>query len=300
MFWNRAQHVLRRIGSGLRRRPALYLISISTLAAAFLSFAATVTAASNLDNLLSRWIGSAEITVYLSGQANEASVSKLAAAVRGIDGVAAVETRSSAAARDELAVGLGEQGDMARTLPESAFPASLDISLSPAAARDQGLRHDLAERLRRLDMVSSVELYDDWFERLSAITLIGRLAAWGLGLVALAVAILVVAAVIRSGVVTRAKEIEVLRLVGATEGYVRLPFLIEGTLQGLASMAVALGLLHLLTGYVEGVAGDVLPLLGSGSLMRLSATACLGLLIGACVAGLVGARVSVQSLRSTE
>jgi cell division transport system permease protein len=272
-------------------------VSVFTLAAAFLSFAATVAAAANLDHLLSRWLGSAEITVYLSNDVGQERMGLLASAVSDISGVAAVQTRTGQQAREELAMGLGDQGDMARTLPETAFPASLDISLTQGAARDQKLRHELAQRLRRLDMVSSVETYDDWFERLSALTLVGRMAAWGLGLVALAVAILVVAAVIRAGVVSRAKEIEVLRLVGATERYVRMPFLLEGTLQGLIAMTLALLLLQGLTGYVERLTGEVLPLLGSGSLVRLSAIACLTLLLGSCAAGFIGALVSVGALR---
>lgn len=298
MPWNSIKYIFRRAGMGFLRRPALYIVSVLTLASAFLSFSATVTAAANLDYLLGKWLGAAEITVYLSNEAGQEKLTRLASAVSEITGVAGVEARTNREAREYLAKGLGDQGDMARTLPAQAFPASLDISLSEDAARDQELRHELAERLSRLEMVSSVETYDAWFERLSALTLVGRLAAWGLGLVALAVAILVVAAVVRAGVASRAREIEVLRLVGATERYVRAPFLLEGMLQAVAAMGLALVALEILTGYVENLAGEVLPLLlGDGVLVHLPAFACLVLLLASAVAGFVGARLSVGALR---
>jgi cell division transport system permease protein len=271
-------------------------LSVLTLTAAFLSFAATLTAAKNVDSVVSRWIGSAELTVYLRQSVGARELERLAEAVTAIDGVGRVEAVDQRSARERFAAGLGAYEDLARGLPETAFPASLEVHLAPGLARDQQARHELAGRLGQVEMVEEVAVYDDWFERLSALSLIGRLAAWGLGLLAALVAMLVVAAAIRAGVGARRQEIEVLRFVGATDRYLRLPFLIEGLLEAAVAMGLALLVLQIVVGRVEQLTGDVLPLLGAGGIVRLGGMTLVALLLGGALAGLVGARLSLRRL----
>jgi cell division transport system permease protein len=272
-----AWHLLLRSLGGFRRRPLIYALSVLTLAAAFLSFVATFTAAQNLDALLERWMGDAELTVYL----------------------ARVETMTPEQARERFAADLGISDNLALDLPAGAFPSTLEVHLSPGPAGDAGQRRALAARLERVERVGDVEIYDDWFERLSALGLIGHASAWGLGLLALVVAVLVVAATVRSGVVARRREIEVLRFVGATDGYVRAPFLIEGVLEVALALGLALAVLHVLLGRIEAVAGSLLPLVGGGALVRPGATALLALCLGGVAAGLVGARLTLRRLEES-
>lgn len=292
----RIANIFRRTVDGIRRRPWLHLVSVLTLAAAFTSFAATLTAALNLDQLVARWVGSAELTVYLRDDSTEADLEHLAAAVASTDGVARVEPVSQSAARERFASGLGEYEDLARGLPEGAFPSSLEVHLGPRLSRDQQQRNALAARLAQVEMIKEVEVYDEWFERLSAVSLVGRLGAWGLGLVSLVVAMLVVAAAVRAGVGARRREIEVLRIVGATDRYVRVPFLLEGALEAALAMGIALGALSFAVGWFEGLAGEVLPLLGAGGMIRLGGATLAALVLGSAAAGAVGARLSLRRL----
>ncbi len=294
-----AWHLLLRSLGGFRRRPLIYALSVLTLAAAFLSFVATFTAAQNLDALLERWMGDAELTVYLEDGASPGDVERLAAAVAAVDGVARVETMTPEQARERFAADLGISDNLALDLPAGAFPSTLEVHLSPGPAGDAGQRRALAARLERVERVGDVEIYDDWFERLSALGLIGHASAWGLGLLALVVAVLVVAATVRSGVVARRREIEVLRFVGATDGYVRAPFLIEGVLEVALALGLALAVLHVLLGRIEAVAGSLLPLVGGGALVRPGATALLALCLGGVAAGLVGARLTLRRLEES-
>jgi cell division transport system permease protein len=189
---------------------------------------------------------------------------------------------------------LGALGDMARTLPISAFPYSIDVHLKDPASHNFETRRVLATRIEKVGMVKEVELYDDWFSRLSALTLVGRISAWGLGLIALVVAILVVTAMTRAGINTRSREIEVLGLVGATDLHVRLPFLLEGVLEAVLAMSIALVSLHFLTNFAENIAGELISLVGTASLVRLPLTTIVLLLAGSALTGLIGARISLR------
>lgn len=289
-------HILLRAASGVRRRPWLHVFSIFTLSAAFLSFAATLTVAVNLNELIGGWVGNSEMTVYLKDGTTNAEMKKLTNAILAIDGVEKVHGTTKEAARINFAKDLGAYGDIGSSLPQSAFPASLDIYLSDALTQSKEGRSQLAARLTKVNMIEEVEMYDDWFNRLSAMSTMGRTAAWGLGLLAAVVAILVVAATVRTGVSARRKEISVMRFVGATQRYVRLPFLIEGAAEATAAMLLALLSLHYLMEHVEGVLGSIMPLLGGGSIIRLESSILTYMVIGGLLAGLIGARISLRKL----
>lgn len=293
---HRALHVLRRAFSGVRRRPWMHALSVLTLTASFLSFAATLTAASNVDVLLARWLGGAELTLYVREGVPEEEIARLAAAIGGVEGVRGVAVVPPDRARDAFAASLGSLGDMAASLPATAFPTSIDVALQGALARDAGARRALAERLRRIRAIEEVELYDEWFGRLAAVSLVGRLAALGLGALALVVAVLVVAAAVRASVGARRREIEVMRFIGATDGYVRLPFLIEGAVESALAMGLALAVLGAAMGRIEGAFGEALPLVGLPGLARLSGAAVIALLVGGCAAGAAGAALSLRRI----
>jgi cell division transport system permease protein len=297
MLFHRLLHLLRRTAGGVRRRPWLHLLSVLTLTAAFLAFGATLTVARNLDAFLARWIGSAELTVYLEAGADDATLERLAAAFTELDGVTRVEAVQPMLARERFAAGLGDEyGELALTLPEHSFPSSIDVHLDQRTSRDQGARQALAARIGQVDVVEQVEVYDEWFERLGALSLVGRLVVWGLGLLTLVVALLVVAAMVRTGVHARRREIEVLRAVGATDRYVRLPFMLEGAVETVVAMVLALGALGFLMSRADRLLGDVLPLLGGGDLVRLTTFAAGALLLGGVLTGLLGARLSLRRL----
>jgi cell division transport system permease protein len=293
---HRALHIVRRAFSGVRRRPWMHALSVITLTASFLSFAATLTAATNIDVLIGRWLGGAELTLYVRGGVSAEEVARLGAAIGEVDGVRAVEVVGPESARGRFAADLGALGDMAAALPATAFPTSIDVSLEGGLARDPGARRALAGRLGKIQAIEEVELYDDWFDRLAAVSLVSRLAAFALGALALVVAVLVVAAAVRTSVGARRREIEVMRFIGATDGYVRIPFLIEGAVESALAMGLALAILSASMGRLESAFGDVLPLIGIGSLARLSGAAVIALLVCGCAAGAVGAALSLRRI----
>lgn len=293
---HRVLHVVRRTFSGMRRRPWMHALSVVTLAASFLSFAATLTAARNVDALLARWLGGAELTLYVRDGVPAEEVARLAAAITEIDGVRAADVIAPQEARDRFAADLGALGDIAVALPSTAFPTAIDVSLGGALAHSPPGRRALAARLGAVRGVEEVELYDDWFDRLAAASLVARLAAFGLGALALVVAVLVVAAAVRTSVSARRREIEVLRFIGATDGYVRLPFLIEGAIEAALAMGLALALLAALMAQLDGALADVLPLVGVGGLTRLGGAATIALLIGGLAAGTFGAALTLRRI----
>ena len=290
---NKLFYSLRRALDGIRRRPALYAVSFVTLAATFLSFACTLTAAMNLDHLIKQWVGAAELTVYLKDGATNRELEKLAEALAAIPDVADVTKLCPEDAKESFAAQMTGYEEMVRALPNTTFPASVDVHLKGDAAGNMAGRRALAKRIEAVTMVEKVDLYDTWYSKLMAVSTISQVAAAALGILSLVVSILVVSSTIRASVAARQREIEVMELVGATNRYIRFPFQLEGAIQTTAAMGIALVILHFATDYMQSALRDAMPLIGLNDMIRLGGTSLL-LIGGSALAGITGSRISLR------
>ncbi len=110
------------------------------------------------------------------------------------------------------------------------LPASIDVRLKPGY-RDPRDRGGVAERIKTYSFVDDVRFGEEWVQKLYRIRNIAGAAGLALGLTFAGVAVIIIGSTIRMAVLARAREISIMRLVGATDGFVRLPFLIEGFAQ---------------------------------------------------------------------
>jgi cell division transport system permease protein len=97
----------------------------------------------------------------------------------------------------------------------------------------------ISRRLQTYPVVEEVRYGREWVEKLYRIRNIAGIAGSVLGSVFALVAVIIIGSTIRMAILARTKEIEIMRLVGATNTFVRLPYLIDGTLKGLAGGAIA-------------------------------------------------------------
>ncbi|MGB3290293.1 MAG: ABC transporter permease [Burkholderiaceae bacterium] len=185
---------------------------------------------------------SPELTLFLAPSATADQARKLAAELQDkhaseIDS-AKVVTREQAL---ETLKANPSWSEALSVLPGNPLPHAIVVTLreSPELAQHA---NELAEQWRALDQIDSVQLDDDWVRRLEAILVFVRI---GLGILAACVALVVLATVfntVRMQALTQREEIAVARLVGATESFVRRPFLYQGAITGMVASAIALGL----------------------------------------------------------
>lgn len=126
-----------------------------------------------------------------------------------------------------------------RDLAVNPLPASFEIRLKPAA-RDAESALRVAERLRGFPFIEDVRYGRDWVERLDKLRNMAAAVGLIIGLAFAAVAIVIIGVTIRITVLQRAKEISIMRLVGATNRYIRGPFLLEGIIKGVLGGILAL------------------------------------------------------------
>lgn len=280
-----------RARRGLREDARLYLVAVSSLTVAFLCLATALLGVANLTEMADRWGRSRRMTVYLVDGARSADVEQLRAVLDNLPEVRSVEHVTAAAARaafvdqTDLASELGE-------LPPDVFPASLEVSLGGDVTVQR--LADMATRIDRFGAVDEVETYGGWFGRLESLLATGRATALALCLLVVICVIAVVGNTIRLAVAGRRQEIEVMKLCGATDGFVRGPFVVEGAAQGF--VAALLALVLLLAGYLllrSQVDSSVAALTGMQTVF-LHPGIMAALILGG---GLMGALGSSLSLR---
>jgi cell division transport system permease protein len=234
-----AWRLSRRAAVNLWRAPLPSLVSVLTIALSLFIGASFVLGLLTAKSLLTSWGAQASVTLYLDKGTSDAQARELRQQAQAQAGDAQVTYVDRAMALSRLRADLGDLAGSLDGLSQNPLPPSLEIT-PRAALAPAGVRV-LAAQLGQLPGVAEVEYGREWLDKLEAL---GRgLRAFGAGalLVVLGAALLVVANTIRLAVYARRDEIEIMKLVGATDGYVRAPFLLEGALQGLIGAGLALG-----------------------------------------------------------
>ncbi len=217
----------------------MHVLSIFSVSVAFVCMAAALLVVVNVEALRDTWAKSGRASVYLRPDATRAAAAEIEQALVATPHVRSVRYVSADDARKEI---LADRTDpILAELPSEAFPTSLEVMLDDDTAQT-GV-DKLSATLSSLPAVESVETYQSWTERLGSLLRAGLTAAGLLAAVVLAAVASVVASTIRLSLQRRRIEVEVLKLVGATDEYVRRPFVIEGAIQGALGSVVAVILL---------------------------------------------------------
>lgn len=226
-----------------RRAPLLSALSITTIAFSLFTLGLFGLVAINLREALRGLEERVEIVAFVL-RATPAETITLAtqdiAAFPEVQDVAYVtEEQALARARRELV----EFRDAYRDLQVNPLPASIEVRLRDGY-RDAQQVERVAERLRGFSFVNDVRYGRDWVQKLDHLRNITGIVGLAIGLAFAAVAVVIIGVTIRLTLLQRAREISIMRLVGATNWFIRGPFLLEGALKGLLGGLFAVALCY--------------------------------------------------------
>jgi cell division transport system permease protein len=218
-----------------RRTPLLSALGVTTIAFSLFAFGLYGLVALNIREALRAVEDRVEIRAFLADGTTEDALSALLGDIGAFPEVREVGYVSPDSAlsrsREELA-------EFADVFDASVLPASIEVRLREGT-RDPVSVQSVADRIATYPAVDDVRFGLDWVRQLYRIRTIAVYAGVGLGLVFALVAVMIIGSTIRMAVLARAREIEIMRLVGATNGFVRRPFLIEGMLKGMLGGVLA-------------------------------------------------------------
>ena len=232
---------LREALLSFRRAPLLSGLAVTTIGFALFVVGLFGLVALNLRATLSEVAERVEIVMYL---ARGTPVDVVTVAIGDIQVFPEVEevtyvTEDQALdrARRELAEFRGVFSD----LTQNPLPASLEIRLQPGF-RDAAHVAEVADRLSGFRFAEDIRFGGDWVEKLDRLRSIAAAVGLVVGIAFGAAAVIIIGTTIRMTVLARNREIQIMRLVGATDGFIRRPFLLDGALKGALGGLLAIGL----------------------------------------------------------
>jgi cell division transport system permease protein len=214
-----------------RRAPLLSVLSIITIAFALYVVGLFGLVALNLQLALKQVEERVEIVAYLLRNTPPEAVALASQEISAFPEVVSVSFVSDEEALRRARSGLVEFRDAYRDLQVNPLPASLEIKLKDGF-RDAATVRAVADRLRGYNFIEEVRYGREWVEKLDHLRNLSAIVVLAIGLAFAVVAVVIIGVTIRITVLQRAKEIMIMRLVGATNWFIRGPFLVEGALKG--------------------------------------------------------------------
>jgi cell division transport system permease protein len=232
---------LRETLLAFRRAPLLSALSVMTIAFSLFSLGLFVLVAVNIRQALQQVEERVEIRAFI---ADGTPVEAIAAALGDIGAFPEVARAEGISQEEALERARAELGEFRDVFDAAFLPASIEVRLKPGF-RDPETVSAVAARVRTYPFVDDVRFGEEWVRKLYNIRNLATAAGIILGVAFAAVAVIIIGATIRMAVLARGREISIMRLVGATDGFIRRPFLLEGLSKGVLGGMLALGLTYL-------------------------------------------------------
>jgi cell division transport system permease protein len=219
-----------------RRAPLLSALGIVTIAFSLFAFGLFGLVAINIRRALEQVEERVEVRAFV-GDTTE--IESVAAAMKDVGEFPEVLRVDYVSKEQALARARKEMGEFADVFEAGVLPASIEVHLRPGM-RSPAVVKSVADRIRTYAFIDDVRYGEEWVEKLYRLRNIATVAGIALGVAFAAVAVIIIGATIRMTVLARAKEISIMRLVGATDMFIRLPFLIDGLIKGVLGGLLAL------------------------------------------------------------
>ncbi|MGH7503031.1 MAG: cell division protein FtsX [Longimicrobiales bacterium] len=233
-------YALRESLRAFRRAPVLTGLSSMMIALSLFLVGLFALAAWNVRRVMERVESRVEVIAYLRDDAAPEAVNIARSDIAAYDEVRDVSYISKEHALVKAKEELPEFADVFGDLDTNPLPASLEILLEPNQTGPEAVEA-VARRIRQYPFVEDVRFGSEWLDKVFLLRRVAGAATIILGSAFAIVASLIIGAAIRMAIYARRDEISIMRLVGATESFVRRPFLLEGLFTGLLGGSLALG-----------------------------------------------------------
>jgi len=230
----RVEYYFRETASGIRRNGTIAFGAVMTAFIALFLFGLALLIRREVDLVIEHITGNVQIAVYLDDTIKPETISQLQETIKALPAVATVDYEDQQAACDRAKALFAGRPEIIENVSCSTFPTSLRVNLKDTSQFGQvtsALGCQQSEGAK-LDCTSPgvLEMWDyrSFLDRLNAIATFLSVGLFALAVIMLVSAVVLVANTLRMGMFARRKEISIMRLVGATNWRIRVPFLIEG------------------------------------------------------------------------
>jgi len=258
---NQLRYVIDESMTMISRRKAANAISIVIMGLSLLILGVFLLVTLNVQVVIDRASEEMRIYVYLRDGTDAAAARDIQMRLLRLEGVEEVVFVSRDEALSSFRATLGENKDMLEALESNPLPDAFRVKIKPEYIRSEYMAK-LTGEAGKWAGVEEVRYGERWLARGEKLVKGFYLADLAIGVIIFLSVIFVIANTVRLTVLSRQKTIEVAKLIGATNAYIRIPFLVEGALQGAVASLLAVGLLAVIHLFVKRYLPGVLFLRG--------------------------------------
>jgi cell division transport system permease protein len=278
--------------ANVRANAQTFLISVVTIAISIGILGLFLIIFFNLNGFLASWNQQVQLITYLKDDISPAQKNNLEDLFKTNSRVQSTEEVSKDQAWQEFRLSQAERSGLELDLGFNPLPASYKIRFKMS---DNRLLHisEFAEQIQNEPGVESVEYGKSWISRFEKFMVFCRVFLMATGALLSFGLILIISNTIRLSIYSRQDEIELMLLIGATPHFVKIPFLMEGMLQGLCGSLLSLGLMGVIYYYLKSEFQTSMESIARGMDFQFISEPFLLILVGASVLiGLVASYIS--------
>jgi cell division transport system permease protein len=296
MFFQRVSYFTRKALSNIKAYPFVNLLAASTIAVAVFIFCAYLLFFVNLTGILSGIGEKVHITVYLSDFNSKEATEEVKSAILSIKEVQDVSYVSKDEALAYLRESFQEQSDVLAGLEGNPLPASFEVTLKEGSRSPEDVKL-VADKIARMTGVEDVAYAQEWLSRFHEFVRLVRAAGIAAGMMLSLSAVAIISNTLRLIILSRRQEIEIMKLVGATNAFIKTPIIMEGMIVGLLGSAGALvGLSFLFDYFMRHYYQGMSLLFGTEKLVFFSPAVVVSIVLGGVVIGVMGSLFSFGRL----
>ncbi|MCG8635668.1 MAG: permease-like cell division protein FtsX [Desulfobacterales bacterium] len=237
---------LKKAFADIRSNRFLNVITIMTISLSILVVSVFMLFFENASRVLESWNQGGRAMIYLESRFSPDMMPGLRTRLESLGGIREITFIPKSRALKRLQEEMGSKTEFFSTLEENPLPHAVEISMVALPSFDQV--RELAAGIEALDLVESVEYGQGWLGRFLKLFNLFKMTGYGMCSLFLLIALFITSNTVRLAFYSRKTEVEIMRLVGATEGFIKTPFYVEGLLQGF--LGGVLGVMILLAGYL--------------------------------------------------
>ncbi len=285
-------HNYKRAIQDIRDHRFLNSVTIITIAISILIVSSFALFFVNANDIINSWKKGIKIMVYLKPDTPETKISELISKIQHMDGIRDVRFISKNEAFQELKKQMKRQPSLFENLKENPLPDAFEIRLK-ISFQNQEKVEILATRLESFPQIDEVEYGQRWLGQFTNFFNLFRLTGYAMGGLFFIATLLIVANTIRLVLYSRRDEVEIMRLVGATDSFIKAPFYIQGLIQG--AFGGIIGLAVLFVGFLllsSSMERGISP--GLFAIRFLSTGAFCGIILSSTFVGWIGCYLSLK------
>ncbi len=297
MIINKTRYCLRSVISNIKSNILINITALTTITFTFVIFTTFLLLVINLSEFKKNWIERVHVLVYLEDKLNIGSINIIKNSLEEHPEISNVRFVSKKEALESLKDSLKGQDGILEHLNNNPLPNSFEININPEFLDIESIEN-LIDKIDKIKGITDIEYGQKWLERFNGFFYFLKITGMTIGAFLFISSLFIISNTIKLMVYSRRDEIEIMKLVGSTGRFIKIPFYIEGLLQGITGSAVALLIVYIIHEIITfNIALGFNFYFGNNTLIFLNTYQSSIIILCGLILGLTGTFISLKSLK---